>query len=603
MQPEILQFFFSSESTQLIGTVVNAVIVAIASLAGLQLLRAFSRVHGSHRALDNFAQAIRGKKTPDEVQDAARTLPPNHLMARRVDILRELHSAGADIDAAALSGLAVAELDREIAGARWAASTAVLLGLAGTLIGLSQAVIKAMPLLRDITNSYQANQAIVDTFGGLGTAFSTTLMGILCAVPLGWAVGRFRAKQSAYIQRLEQVSLVHVVPYFRTSPALAMVEAARKLSDLEKSIAVALTEVIGQLKTQGLALTKIVEDSLSDVVTETRTTGRALQQSVHGALGEVVREVRERGIALTGTVDSSFATLTGELHAGTADLLHRMEAVSGALTRLLGDPGADARTLAENLAVLQKGTAAMALAAERMREMAPSIEEAIARQVDRQSRDLHETMHAYTGRLSGSVEQQSGIIENGFGRLEQGIGGFGDVLLGQLERHDRELLTQVGGSIDQVGEHVAQVEAALRGHFLHLEELRNAVAHLSEATRQLEGRGAQDREAGMQIREATDHLTRQLGELGQRLEGLHDTLARSMKAAAVAAGAPIPTAYVSGNGGSTLDGSSVPAPPLLSVPSSSGMDGKPVTAMPASPLPRVEPARNGGFFSRFFGRS
>ena len=236
---------------------------------------------------------------------------------------------------------------------------------------------------------------------------------------------------------------MRVYPHFRTSPGTALVEAAKQLTALEQRLGGALTEIVGQVKTQGLALTKVVEDSIGDLVLDARSTGDNLRKVVTESMSQLVRETHERGVALTSTVDRSFTALTEDLRTGTVELVGRLEATQKAMHALLGEPGANTQTLAQNLSMLQTGVQSMSLAAEKMIQMAPAVEEVLARQLDRQSRDLHETMHAYTGRLGSSLEKQEALLEQGFHRLEQGMGGFGDVLLSQLQEHDKDLLGEV----------------------------------------------------------------------------------------------------------------------------------------------------------------
>jgi hypothetical protein len=509
----VMQFFFSTQPLQLIGTVVNVTILAIGMGAVLELLRASWRLRNDHLALLRFKKEAHNSGHPD-TESLGRTLPEQHLLSRRLEIVRSLRAAGADIEPAALSALAVNELDGGVRWTRWANSTVVLFGLGGTLMGLSQAVIKAQPMLGDLVSGPAAVQAVMDTFSGLGTAFSTTLMGILWAVLLSVSLTSFRRSQGRYLHLLEEVSLVLVYPYFRTSPATAMVEAAQKLTTLEARLGQALTELVSQVRTQGLALTKTVEDSVSDLVDHARGSGDALRRSVEESMGQVVRETHERGLALTSTVDRSFTALTDDLRSGTIDLVSKLEETQRAMQALLGEPGADSRTLAQNLSALQAGVDAMRQAADGMLRMAPAVEEVLARQFDRQTRDLHETMHAYTGRLGAAVERQDDLVETGLARLEQGIGGFGDVLLEQLREHDREILNEVRDRTTQVGESLTGLNLLVTESFTRLEQgLTRFGEGLAEQVREHEKGLLED--IGAQVGTLQSVLGEQLAGIGK----------------------------------------------------------------------------------------
>jgi biopolymer transport protein ExbB/TolQ len=477
---------------QLLGTVVNVAILLVGARALVDLWMAFRRLREETKHLRRFEHKVRGHSEPEAIVSVGQSIPEHHLLARRIRHLHELHGVGAEIEPAALAAIAVAKLDREARFARWSASSVVLFGLGGTLIGLSQAVIRAQSILNDILTGPQAIQAVLDTFSGLGTAFSTTLMGIVWAVVIGLGLGRLRRKQGEYLQQLEEVSLVRLFPCFRTSPALAMVEAATKLSALEAHLGKSLADIVGQLKTQGLALTKVVEDSVGDLVTETR-----------GTLGQVVRETQERGLALTGTVDRSLNTLNEEIRTGLGALLERFERTQQVVQAMLGEPAAEAHTLAHHLDGLEQGVRAMHAAAQKMAEITPSIEEAIAGQVDRQSRDLHETMHAYVGKLAENLERQDTIIEVGLAKVGEGFPRFQEILLGQIKEQGRA----IAGSLE---EPFVRIASALKSQAQQIAALEAAAGKLESGASLLQSRGTLDMESAEALRIAVSDLAAQV---------------------------------------------------------------------------------------------
>jgi len=515
---KLVEFFFSFQENQILGTGVNIAILAFGLLALVELIHEMLRLRKEAAHLDGLSRQLAGRADRAQILEMSRGIPEAYLAARRIRILHDLHYAGADVEPDSLAAIAVAELDRKAPFTRWAASTVVLFGLAGTLLGLTQAVLRAQPMLGDIVDGPAAVQAVIGTFSGLGTAFSTTLMGIFWAVVLGIGLGCFRGNQSKFLQRLEELSLVRLLPYFRTSPALAMVEAAKTLAALENKFGAAMTEIVGQVKTQGLALTKTVEDSLHDVLTESRSTGQSLRASVETSLAGVVREAHERGVALTSTVDRSLAALIDEQRTGITAVLDRLNATQNAMMSLLGEPTADARTLAQNLSVLQQGIVGMHATAEQLVQMTPAIEEAIARQVDRQSRDLHETLHTYIGQLTHNVERQDAIIEDGIIRIGEGFPRFGEVILERLKEQGQIL----AGSLEAPCREVA---AALQSHSQHATALEQGAEKLRIGAALLQERGAQDQEAAREMRAAVAELGAHVKAISSQLQMLERTLA------------------------------------------------------------------------------
>jgi hypothetical protein len=123
----ILEFFFSLEQNQILGTGVNVLILVIGVAAVIQLVMDLLRTRRDSAELDRFARQVAGRSDADQIMAASRSLSQEHLVAKRVRVLHDLHAAGADIEPAALAGLALAVLDRGGRFAGCASSSVVLL--------------------------------------------------------------------------------------------------------------------------------------------------------------------------------------------------------------------------------------------------------------------------------------------------------------------------------------------------------------------------------------------------------------------------------------------------------------------------------------------
>jgi len=478
-------------------------------IAGIiELLVAFLRLADQRNALEDFRKQIKSiqknsRRTSqplpegapdgeeafsDQSQAAIQTgiweiaakMQESHLLRRRVEMVRWLFAKGAQVEPPALAALSVAELDRVASWARWALSSVVLFGLGGTLVGLSIALPAVGGLNSDQAQFYNAVRNMIP---GLKTAFSTTLMGIFWAIVLGLVLSRLRRSQGAYLQKLEEVSATRIYPFFTTSPATAIVQAAQHLAGLEAQLGTSLRRIIdgleiegqqlrtavaglvikteevgralvGETTAQGNTLKKALEKSLGGLVEKTEGVGSSLKKEIEG----LVQETKDRGIALANTVDRSMGDVVADLKSGTGELIGGMNALVArfdethrAVHALIGEPAVDALTLAQNVAMMQEGVQFMKRAAERMLQMAPSIEDILVRQLDRQGRTLQETMEASTKRLGAVVERQEAAVDHGFQHLDQGLSSFGGSLLDQLRRHEMQLLAQIQEKAAQVG--------------------------------------------------------------------------------------------------------------------------------------------------------
>lgn len=517
----VLEFFFSGDPNRLIGTTVNVAILVIGAVGVIEVILANRRLTGMSQALRDLSERVaRDKLDASSIATVGRSISATSLLGGRLRALEELKRRGADVDTSSFAATALSELDREARWARWASSNVVLLGLGGTLVGLSQAVVAALPLLRSLASVPDAEDAVVSVFSGLGTAFSTTLMGVSWALILGLLLGHFRSRQQHFLQILEEFSQVYIYPAFRTSAALAMVEAARTLATLEERIGKDLTEIVGQVRMQGMALTKTVEDSVSGLKSEVAATANSLRQSTEQSLSEVVRETKERGLALVSTIDRSLSALTEEVRDGNAAALVQVSSVAKSIHQLVGAPGTDAQSLAAILAQLEEAVQGVYQSTARMTQMVPALEEAIAQQVDRQTRDLHEAMHAYTSRLGSSLERQDALIGQGLDRLERGVGGFGDMLLSQLQTHDTQLIEGVGKQLEPIATLLGQQAG-------HLKDMRQVAEGLATAAAGLDRRGDDIRVAMGEARHSAGGLAHQLEQLGASMDALVGALKRS----------------------------------------------------------------------------
>ncbi len=464
----MFDFFFSSNPNQLIGTVTNIVIVVIAVCSAYELARSYAVVAADRRLLAMVERDPEPGLERTVLGSVAERLPEHHLVRRRIHLLQSMHARGADVDPDAFSALAVGELDRTLRLSRWASTTVVLLGLAGTLVGLSQAVLAAQPMLSEIAAGPEAVKAVITTFSGLGTAFATTLMGIIAAVIVGFGLGAVRSSQAAYLQQVEELSMVRLYPFFRTSPAMAMVESARLLGVLQKTLADELKEVIGQLRMQGMALTRIVEDSLNSVTVQAAKSGDGLRTDVSRTMSELQQEVR-----------------TGWLEA------HEISRSSQqTLVDLVGVSTRKVRPLMKSVEALELGTASMLQCAEQLVGLAPQLQDAIGSNVDKQ-----------TAAFRTSVENVSAVLPV-----------FADEILNRLASQEETLATTLSSAQSGIAE-------ALNRQSAEMHSLRESSLKLKEASDSLRDRSLVDAGTAEQLRVAVESLAQQVGSLRGGVHG------------------------------------------------------------------------------------
>src|SRR5688572_26900892 len=140
---DLLTFFFSTEPSQQIATAVNLSISAVGLASLAEVWRAARLASREAAVLNDFEErferahkAAGDKPARTVLAHIAKNTPEGSLLSKRIGLLEAIDKAGDDPDGDALAAQGVAQLDRQVAFARWAANAVVLLGLGGTLIGL-----------------------------------------------------------------------------------------------------------------------------------------------------------------------------------------------------------------------------------------------------------------------------------------------------------------------------------------------------------------------------------------------------------------------------------------------------------------------------------
>lgn len=422
----IFSYFFSPERP--VALVVNLVISAVAfitgvrlvltwrasdtEIAGLDSVRNQASLSQSKAGLDSHAapKPVANSAISDDQDAIARERLANAankldsdspMVAARLRNLAALHRRGDDIDHEALAAVAVSQLDRSTMSAKWATNAVVLLGLLGTLIGLSTAVQSAGGLLQagSAATISQAIAAVTATFEGVKVAFSATLLGAVSAVVLGFELTWVRSRQALFLQQLEELTAVELVPLYRTTPGLALATAARRLTEMEADLTTGLQLVIDSLVEQG----------------------RAIEQQLESFSDRMIRK--------------------------TEELVDRFDASSQSLARLIG-AGSNA-SLTDALTALHASATEIQTVVSAAAMMIPQLEEGIARQIDQQTADINAALNSYSGHIAKGVEQQTSAISLGMQRFDELIPTMAETIARGVDQQTADINTALNAYAGQ----------------------------------------------------------------------------------------------------------------------------------------------------------
>ena len=151
------------------------------------------------------------------------------LLALQIESIHRIGSSGAAIDIRQLGEIIVPELADRLRTFRVLASSTLLLGLFGTVIGLSVTVWKIQPLFIGGTPLNEVYEAMGRSFGGMQTAFVTTIVGIISSLILNIFPGRLYSKElNAWKRRINRITLFELIPRLSSGPSTRAIERATK---------------------------------------------------------------------------------------------------------------------------------------------------------------------------------------------------------------------------------------------------------------------------------------------------------------------------------------------------------------------------------------
>lgn len=141
---------------------------------------------------------------------------PKSIIAQRIRNLYQVRYVG-HLTCETFQDLLYSRELQKVAFPRYLISSFILLGLIGTVLGLSQAVTHLQPMLgkvREIKDLHLLAGAITETLAGMRNAFSATLAGLLATVFLAFVNFLYGKYANRFLAALEEFTTVELVPQF-----------------------------------------------------------------------------------------------------------------------------------------------------------------------------------------------------------------------------------------------------------------------------------------------------------------------------------------------------------------------------------------------------
>lgn len=211
------------------GRWIVLVTLVVALRALWQILGTWTRLNGERTAVSICIENLHAQRHPStepeapkpaiKVESMVHLVSPLSLMGERLNAIQNLQHRRVRVHLELLqkiTDLRIAELGGLTAGAR-ASSLCLLLGLFGTFVGLTAMVQEIQIALPDNTTQNLESWAkgienLRSVMGGIRTAFSTSLVGMLAAIPLVVLDGRLGRKLNSLRSDLDRFTSLELLP-------------------------------------------------------------------------------------------------------------------------------------------------------------------------------------------------------------------------------------------------------------------------------------------------------------------------------------------------------------------------------------------------------
>jgi hypothetical protein len=320
-----LDFFFGTVSSCLING-----IIFILFLTGVTIvLRGRFLVQKETECLDKVRKIFEkaDKDRRDDLLDALEeaSLPPQRLVVQAIRDVQNVKSLNGNVEIMAES-LRAAYVPRSTWG-RYIAGILIILGLIGTILGLSQAIVNLRGILLEmgtVVTRHVFQEMISEILGSLSfmeTAFSTTLCGFIFFLSLSFLDHWYHRAQELFAREFENFNFNVLIPFFTP-----------------KQVEDSLADITHVLKASGSGLVE-VSSGITDLVTIVNDNQEIYSQmadTFRGTVDGIIQAQHELNLHYKRVTDSTeaFLELSREL---SKEMIQNQAATEQLFAKLSGD--------------------------------------------------------------------------------------------------------------------------------------------------------------------------------------------------------------------------------------------------------------------------
>ncbi|HET6762913.1 MAG TPA: hypothetical protein VFH27_04550, partial [Longimicrobiaceae bacterium] len=277
--------------------------------------------------LDGFAGEGSAANAVAHQGTAVADIVRSYWLAARVGGLPE---TGAAVSAAEARLLAALELPRTISG------SLVLVGLGGTLLGLTRAVIGinthpstelptsstpgAAALSQQIQSVNTLLGGVETTIGGMRTAFIPALCAVVLTLALLLVLHQAKARETHVLALLDEVSGAMLRPLFRPVDHRAAFELPAETRKAERELVAAIVKAA-----------QVLTNAASTTRSELTQGAKSAEKGIAGAIATGLKAIEERTLGLENAAKEAGRALAAPVNDAVALVAHAGREASGLL--------------------------------------------------------------------------------------------------------------------------------------------------------------------------------------------------------------------------------------------------------------------------------
>ncbi len=217
---------YSSGEINFTGIVLNGLIVCLFLLGMFRMVITLLRYVNEHQTLKRLVGYLK-----EDAADPIARLSSDALAVQRYQAIRWINKQGSPVNQAALAATLNASESSRLTLVRFVHSILILVGVFGTVVSLSLALVGASSLL----NSPEGAKEMGVIIGGMSSALSTTMSAIVCFTIFAYFYMRLNDSRVQLLSGIEDATTLYMLPKINHSEESLVHHVASLTVALNKS--------------------------------------------------------------------------------------------------------------------------------------------------------------------------------------------------------------------------------------------------------------------------------------------------------------------------------------------------------------------------------